>query len=122
MHDSYINRIVPDESTMVKDLIQFFTDCFTGKDTKLLYLGTNFDRVSKEREDYIDDTEYETVDMDDMEVYNALSKYLPPPKDDGQQGSVAPEIDELDDEIFRKEGIIPVRDEGGKSLKDSTKS
>ena len=33
----------------------------------------------------------------------------------------APEIDDLDDEIFKEEGIIPVRDERGRFLKGQKK-
>ena len=86
-----------------------------GEDTTLLYLGTNFDRVVKEREDgeYITDEEYDYVDVPDIEMNNFFAKYLPAPKD----GSEAPEIDELDDEIFAEAGIIPVRDDQGRFVK-----
>ena len=67
----------------------------------------------KERESYVDDTEYDYEDVSEMELSNTLSKYLPPPK----EGESAPEIDELDDEIFRENEIIPVRDEKGRFIK-----
>ena len=38
---------------------------------------------------------------------------MPPPK----EGESAPEIEELDDEIFEEHGIVPVRDENGRFLK-----
>lgn len=113
LHDMWINRIVSSDEEMVEDLIDFYKEVLLGKNDKLLVLGTNFDRLVKEREDYVSDEEYETVDVSEMEMTNTLSKYLPPPK----EGSPAPEISELDDEIFREEGITPVRDERGRFLK-----
>ena len=113
LHDSWINRIVNDDSERVEDLIKFYRECLTGECDKLLMLGTNFDRIIKERDSYIDDTEYEMQDVSEMELNNTLSKYLPPPK----EGESAPEIDELDDEIFAEHGIVPVRDENGRFLK-----
>ena len=115
LHDVYINRIVQSDEERIEDLKQFYKDNLLGNSTVLLYLGTNFDRIVKEREDkeYITDDEYETEDISDMEVSNVLSKYLPPPK----EGSPAPEISDLDDEIFREEGIEPVRDSNGRFIK-----
>ena len=49
-------------------------------------------------------------DVSEMEVINKLSGVLPP-------SDSAPEISELDDEIFRDIGIVPVRDAQGKFLK-----
>lgn len=113
IHDLFINRIVQSDEERVSDLIQFYKENLLGESDKLLLLGTNFDRVVKERETYITDDEYETVDVSEMEALNALSKYLP----EATEGSPAPEIDSLDDEIFAEEGIIPVRDEHGHFLK-----
>lgn len=115
IHNAYINRIVQTDDERVADLMDFFKRNLMGEDTTLLYLGTNFDRVVKEREDseYITDEEYDYVDVPDIEMDNFFAKYLPAPKD----GSEAPEIDELDDEIFEEAGIIPVRDAEGKFLK-----
>lgn len=113
IHDLFINRIVQSDEERVSDLINFYKENLLGDSDKLLLLGTNFDRVVKERETYITDDEYETVDVSEMEALNALSKYLP----EATEGSPAPEIDSLDDEIFAEEGIIPVRDEHGHFLK-----
>lgn len=115
IHNAYINRIVQTDDERVADLMDFFKRNLMGEDTTLLYLGTNFDRVVKEREDseYITDEEYDYVDVPDIEMDNFFAKYLPAPKD----GSKAPEIDELDGEIFEEAGIIPVRDAEGKFLK-----
>lgn len=113
IHDLFINRIVQSDEERVSDLINFYKENLLGESDKLLLLGTNFDRVVKERETYITDDEYETVDVSEMEALNALSKYLP----EATEGSPAPEIDSLDDEIFAEEGIIPVRDEHGHFLK-----
>lgn len=78
-----------------------------------LLLGTNFDRMVKERESYIEEEEYDYEDATEEELNNALGKYLPAPK----EGDSAPEISELDDEIFKKEMIVPIRDEKGRLVK-----
>lgn len=113
LHDMWINRIVASDEDRIKDLKQFFKEVLLGKTDKLLVLGTNFDRIVKERESYITDEEYEMTDVSDMEINNTLSKYLPAPV----EGSPAPEISDLDDEIFKEEGIVPVRDSQGRFLK-----
>lgn len=118
-HDQFINRIVPDTHTMIDDLMDFFKACVSGEKDTLLQLGTNFDRLVKERDekDYITDEEYDYEDVDDLEIANISAKYLPAPK----EGEEAPEISELDDEIFEEQGIIPVRDENGHFLKGQRK-
>lgn len=116
LHDMWINRIVADDEERIEDLKKFYTEVLLGKNDKLLVLGTNFDRMVKEREDYITDEEYEMADVSEMEMYNTMSKYLPAPK----EGSPAPEISDLDDEIFREEGIVPVRDAQGRFIKGQT--
>ena len=116
LHDMWVNRIVVSDEDRIEDLKHFYTEVLLGKNDKLLVLGTNFDRMVKEREDYITDEEYEVADVSDMEIQNVMSKYLPAPKD----GSPAPEISDLDDEIFREEGIEPVRDAQGRFIKGQT--
>ena len=113
LHDMWINRIVLSDEDRIEDLKHFYTEVLLGKNDKLLVLGTNFDRMVKERESYITDEEYETIDVSEMDMQNTLSKYLPAPK----EGSPAPEISDLDDEIFREEGIEPVRDAKGRFIK-----
>lgn len=113
IHDMWINRIVSSDEERVEDLIDFYKEVLLGRNDKLLLLGTNFDRIVKERDNYITDEEYETVDVSELELGNTFSKYLPPPK----EGSPAPEISDLDDEIFREEGIEPVRDAKGRFIK-----
>lgn len=117
IHDSWINRIVSSDEERVEDLRDFYKECLLGTNDKLLMLGTNFDRIVKERDSYITEEEYENIDISDMEVTNALSKYLPTPK----EGSPAPEISDLDDEIFEEQGIVPVRDKQGKFVKGQRK-
>ena len=117
LHDMFVNRIVATLEDKVEDLINFYRECLSGDNDKLLQLGTDFDRIVKEREDYVTDEEYEDVDVSEMEMRNTLSKYLPAPK----EGSPAPEISDLDDEIFREEGITPVRDAQGRFLKGQKK-
>lgn len=118
IHDLYINRIVTSVEEMVNDLKTFFKENLLGVDNKLLLIGTNFDRIVKERDVYITDDEYDVEDVSEMELFNKLSKYLPP-STDVEEG--APEIDSLDDEIFAQEEIIPVRDEKGRFLKGQKK-
>lgn len=113
IHDMYVNRIVPTLEEKVEDLIQFFRECLAGERDTLLQLGTNFTRIVKERDSYISDEEYEIADVSEMELQNTMMKYLPAPK----EGSHAPEISDLDDEIFREEGIVPVRDAQGRFIK-----
>lgn len=116
IHNTWINRIVDSKEQKIEDLKKFFTEVLMGENDKLLMIGTNFDRIVKERDDYITDDEYEEEDLSDVEVLNKLQKYLPL-KEDG----TASEISDLDDEIFDMEGIIPVRDEKGRFLKGQTK-
>lgn len=114
IHNLYINRIVQSDEERISDLMDFYKRNLMGEDTTLLYLGTNFDRIVKEREDkdYItDDVEYEYYDLSPVEVGNRIGNLLPP----SSEG--APEIDELDDEIFKEAGIVPVRDANGRFLK-----
>ena len=113
LHDMWVNRIVQSDEERVEDLKHFYTEVLLGKNDKLLVLGTNFDRMVKERESYITDEEYETADVSEMDLQNTMMKYLPAPV----EGSPAPEISDLDDEIFREEGIEPVRDEQGRFIK-----
>lgn len=117
IHDSWINRIVGSDEERVEDLRDFYKECLLGTNDKLLMLGTNFDRIVKERDSYITDEEYDMVDVSDVEMANTLSKFLPPVN----EGEVAPEITELDDEIFRQNDIIPVRDEDGRFIKGQRK-
>ena len=120
LHDRFINRIVATNEERIEELIKFYKDNLLGVNTTLLYLGTNFDRLVKEREEYLDDTEYDFEDIEDFELKEFFSKYLPQKKE-GEDEDSAPEVDELDDEIFEKEGIVPVRDEQGKFLKGQRK-
>lgn len=114
IHDFLINRMANSVEEMVSDLHQFFVDTIEGRNTTLLYFGTNFDRQQKERDSYIeDDEERELVPMTLQQVRDELSQYLPVPGDDG----TAPEIDELDAEIFAKADIVPTFDEHGKFIK-----
>ena len=113
IHDTWINRIVSSDEERVEDLIDFYKEVLLGKNDKLLVLGTNFDRLVKERDSYVSDEEYEIADVSEMDIQNTMSKYLPAPV----EGSPAPEISDLDDEIFREEGIEPVRDAKGRFIK-----
>lgn len=113
LHDMFVNRIVSSQDEKIADLTNFFRDCLSGNNDKLLNLGTNFDRIVKERDHYIDDTEDELVDLTPEELKLKLAGLLPTPKDEES----APEIDSLDEEIYRQANIVPVFDEKGRFLK-----
>lgn len=117
LHDTWVNRIVSTEEERIEDLKDFYKECLLGKCDKLLVLGTNFDRIVKERDDYITDEEYDYEDIPEFELQNTMQKYLPAPK----ESDIAPEITELDDEIFKQEGIEPIRNEKGQLLKGQRK-
>ena len=115
LHDTYVNRIVPHKEAKIEDLRKFFAECVSGENDKLLQLGTNFDRIVKEREDYIDDTEEELVDLSPEELKVKLHGLLPTPAD--VTDSDAPEVTALDEEVYREVGIIPTFDEKGRFVK-----
>ena len=115
LHDLYVNRIVPDKEAKIQDLRKFFADCVSGENDKLLQLGTNFDRILKEREDYIDDTEEELVDLTGEEIKVKLHGLLPAHSD--ATDDAAPEITALDEEIYREVGIVPTFDSKGRFVK-----
>ena len=116
LHDTFINRIVASDEERIVDLQQFFKECLSGENDKLLQLGTNFDRVVKEREHYIEDDDEELVDISPDEVKSRLRAILP----DSADSENAPEIDALDEEIYRKADIVPVFDENGLFVKGQT--
>ena len=115
LHDLYVNRIVPNKEAKIQDLRKFFAECVSGENDKLLQLGTNFDRIVKERDEYIDDTEEELVDLTEEELKVKLYGLLPTPSDATGEG--APEVEALDEEIYREAGIVPTFDEKGRFVK-----
>ncbi|MBO8161101.1 MAG: hypothetical protein H0Z24_05645 [Thermosipho sp. (in: Bacteria)] len=117
LHDLYINQVSSDEKEQIRDLINFFRDVATGKEEKLLNWGTAFAKA-REREKYIEEEEYEYEDLTEEEIRDKLSELLPAPKDDSDPH---PEVTALDDEIFNKAGIVPVRDSKGRFLKGQRK-
>lgn len=112
LHDFYINRIVGSKEDKIQDLIDFFKSCVSGENDKLLHLGTNFDRTVKERESYIEEDDTELVDISPEEVRERLKNLLPDKSSEG-----TPEIDELDEEIYRQAEIVPTFDDKGKFVK-----
>ena len=114
LHDTYVNRIVPNKEAKIEDLRKFYAECVSGENDKLLQLGTNFDRIIKEREDYIDDTEEELVDLSEEELKVKLHGLLPTPADATGE---APEVTALDEEVYRQVGIVPTFDEKGRFVK-----
>lgn len=116
-HDKFINRITATDEEKVEDLIEFFTKCVSGETDTLLQLGTNFDRILKERDSYIEDEpEYEEVEISAEEVRVKLAQCLPAPSD----GS-ATEIEALDSEIYKQADIVPTWGADGKLIKGQTK-
>lgn len=116
MHDMWVNKIAASLEEKIAQLQQFYLDCWTGENTTLLYLGTNFDRVIKEREEYVEEEETETIEVSRQEMTGMLSSFLPAP---GEATEERDEISELDDEIFKSQGIVPIRDEKGRLMKGS---
>lgn len=114
MHDTFVNRIVPDTESKILDLIKFFKECVSGKNDKLLQLGTNFDRTIKERDDYITESDTELIDVSEQEVRERLKNLLPDKSSESDDGS---DIMALDEEIFKKVDIVPTFDENGKFVK-----
>lgn len=118
LHDTLINRIVPGVDEMVEDLTQLFKECISGENDKLLQIGTNFDRAQKEREHYIEEEdEYEEVEVSEGEIRAAVYNNIPKDRLLTAGDDSAPEITELDAEIFDGTGITPRFDERGKFLK-----
>lgn len=111
LHRFYVNQVKVNIKDIIEDLIQFFTDVLEGRNDKLLLMGTDFDRISKDRDSYIEEEEYETLDVPLQEYQDTVQAFLPPPD------SEAPEIDELDKEIYDQTGYIAVRDEKGRFVK-----
>lgn len=115
IHDSCVNRIVPDIETKIQDLIAFYKECVSGKNDKLLQLGTNFDRTIRERDSYIEEEETELVDITEEETKHRLRCLLPAIDDDEERAEI--ETDKLDKEIYEKAAIVPTFDEHGKFVK-----
>lgn len=113
LHNTYINRIVKDDYQKVEDLIEFFTACVSGKSDRLLQVGTTFDRVVRERDEYIEEDGAELIDVTDEEIKLRLKNMMP--ELETEEGM--PEIDALDEEIFGKADIIPTYDDNGRFLK-----
>lgn len=111
LHRFYINQVKVNIDDIIDDLVKFFTDVLEGRNDKLLLMGTDFDRVSKERDNYIEEDEFDIVDVPLEEYQEQVQAFLPPPD------SEAPEIDELDKEIFDQTGYIAVRDNKGRFIK-----
>ena len=116
LHDTYINRIVPDVQTKINDLQEFFTNCVTGLDDTLLLLGGDFQTKAREREHYIEEEDYEYQEISREGVISKLFSAQELPSGEG-----APDLDALEDEVFKEKDIIPVRDEKGRFLKGQQK-
>lgn len=111
IHRFYINKVKVNVEDIIEDLVSFFTEVLEGRNDTLLLKGTDFDRVAKERDSYIEEEEYEDVEVSLQEYQENVQHLLPPPD------SEAPEIDELDKEIFDQTGYLAVRDDKGRFVK-----
>lgn len=108
-------RDVKDREQAIEALKQFYAQNLTGERKDFVVdesLPMEAPPRPKEREQYLEDEEYELVDVSEEE----LNQYLPAPKQDGSM----PEVDEIDKEL-KSAGIIPVRDEKGRFLKGQKK-
>lgn len=111
LHDTFVNRIVPDLDTKISDIIGFFKECLSGENDKLLQFGTNFDRTVRERDSYIEEEEEELVDVDEAVIRERVHDLIP------TSGEDTTDLDNLDREIFKKAEIVPTFDERGKFVK-----
>lgn len=117
VHGIYINRIVETDEEKIEDLQEFFSECLSGKNDKLLQLGTNFDRTVKERKSYIEEEdEYDLQDVPIEVVRAKLGNILDMPKEEEEST-----IENLDREIFDNAGIVPTFDSRGKFVKGQIK-
>lgn len=111
-HDYYINRVVSTDEQRIEDLTDFFWNVVEGKEDKFLMEGIR--PSTKERDFYIEEEEYENVEVSKEEYEQVLQQVGVPllPED-----SSAPEIDEMDKEIFSNTGFLAIRDEKGRLVK-----
>lgn len=116
-HDFFVNRIVQTDEERIEDLVSFFSDCLTGKNETLLHEGTNFDKVVKEREEYITEDEFEEVDVG-LEEINRLIPDIQLRLTSDEEG--APDIEALDEEIFNQTNVHVSRDEKGRITKGTS--
>lgn len=115
VHAFYINRIASNDEEKVEDLQKFFKECLSGENDKLLQLGTNFDRVVKERDSYIEDEdEYDLQELSNTEVQQRLGTLL---DFDNDSEDAEKHDKELSAEIYSKAGIVPTFDANGKFVK-----
>ncbi len=120
LHNIFVNRIAASNEDRVNDLIDFYKSCVSGECDTLLQYGTNFDRIVKERDSYIEEDNAETADLTKEEILNKVHDVLRMDNFLTDSEDNAPEIDSLDDEIFKKANIIPIRDEHGRLIKGQT--
>ncbi len=115
-HDFFINRIVQSEEEKLEDLIKFYKECLSGKNDRLLQEGTNFDRIVRDRDEYIEEEEYEEIDVGIEEI----NRLIPDIQLRLTTEESAPDIEELDKEIFSKTNVQVHRDEKGRILKGTS--
>lgn len=116
LHEQFIGTITSSEEEEIEDLQLFFTNCFEGRDTRLLHYGTNFDRETKERDHYLEEEdEFEFVDLPDDVVKEKIAGLLPSPSDADEE--VPTDLIALENEIFEETGVKPTFDKKGRFVK-----
>jgi hypothetical protein len=111
-----VKRDVESREEAIEELTDFYSKNLTGEreDFKIddsMMMGEAPPRP-KEREEYLQDDDYDLVDIPEEE----MSNYLPAPSEESEM----PEVDELDKELNKK-GVVAVRDEKGRFLKGQKK-
>jgi hypothetical protein len=105
------NTPVETREEAVECLIDFMQKNLTGERSDLVGEESMNEEAPPrplERESYLEDEEFEMVDIADTEMQN----FLPAPKEDGSM----PEVEDIDREL-KSAGIVAVRDENGRFLK-----
>jgi hypothetical protein len=102
--NSVLEEPVSDRESAVDGLREYFLENATGERTD--FIGESGVNVAKERERYIEEDDFQTIDISKESIETSLAIR----EDD------MPEITEFDEEL-RKNAIVPVRDSSGKFIK-----
>ena len=112
LHDFYVNKVRENDNERIEDLKKFFKECLEGNNEFLLHLGTNFDRRQLEREEYIDDEEFEYIDVPKSEVIQSFRALLPTPADEEEEEKDV-DLENIDPKFYEHLGVTPVYDDNG---------
>jgi hypothetical protein len=103
----FIQQPASNREEAIKTIKEFYRLNATGERTD--FVDELEDGKPKEREHYLEEDEYQIVDVSEDEIARGLA--LPPPKDNSM-----PEISAYDDEL-EEHAIKPIRDEHGRFIK-----